>query len=295
MIHGTESAYVYHKCRCDLCRTNHSAVARERRKLQAYGRYETVFVDAAPVREHLLQLNAQGWGAMTIAERAGTPRTVTRQLLYGRSPSEQKDGAYPKPKYLQRVRRETAEKLLKLHYNPAESPNGVLVDSTGVKRRIQALAVAGFSLRWQSQQLGWIVGNYSSLLKQDFVDAKTYKMVRDLYEKYEMRKPEPTNRWEVGGATRSIKQAKAKGWLPAAAWDDIDTDETPTNTKSEFIVDVVVLSELMDGRLVPMRHGEKKLYAKAMLEAGAKRSFVQELLRMSTTTLNTLLEEITNE
>jgi hypothetical protein len=289
MIHGSASAYVYHKCRCDVCRAGSSARARERNKLKAYGRFETVFVDAGPVREHLLELNKLGWGVVTIAERAGTPRTVTRQLVYGRSPAEINETKYPKPKYLTKVRRETAEKLLALTFEAADGQDGTQIDGKGTRRRIQALAVAGYSLHWQAKQLGWELSNYTLILTRDRVQVSTYKLVRDLFETYEMVEPVGVTHQDRGGITRAKNRAKALGWLPAAAWDDIDRDATPPvfveqlkpGARGTRIVDDVVVDALMRGLDVNLPYGTALGYATEMFRRGATQMQVLKVIPLN--------------
>ena len=93
----------------------------------------------------------------------------------------------------------------------------LLVDSTGTRRRIRALAAMG----WPLAELGRIVGvSYHTVWSwtdSARVRADTAETVRQLYDKLAMT-PGPSRR------ARTI--AKNKGWLPPLCWDD-DTIDDP--------------------------------------------------------------------
>lgn len=286
--HGTASAYVYYKCRCDICKEANRVRAAARRKAQAFGRYQNAFVDAAPVRAHVQSLAQQGWGVRTICEHSGVNRTQVRTLLYGRTPSEQADGHYPKPRHLTKIRRESAEKLLATHFHVDGSPDGALLDATGTKRRIQALAVAGYSLCWQATQTGWELSNYTMILERDKVQYSTFKAVRDLFETHELKKPAPTNRWEAGGVTRAKKQAASLGWLPAAAWDDIDNDPAPVRTTpDEDLIDHIKLDMVIDGIAVEMTNAERRYFADELMRLHYQPNDIDRMLGYATGTTAT--------
>lgn len=99
--HGTTQAYQSDRCRCRSCSDANAAYQRGRYAAINHGRWN-VWVDAAPVREHVRGLMAHlGWRA--IADEAHLNRATVKMLLYGqpsrgRSPSR-------------RLRRKTAAAL----------------------------------------------------------------------------------------------------------------------------------------------------------------------------------------
>jgi hypothetical protein len=88
------------------------------------------------------------------------------------------------------------------------------VHATGSRRRLQALAVNGYSTRYLAARLG----HKHAATVQDIASGKTptvrYRTmdaIRDLYEEL----------WDrPGGNARSASIARAKGWLPPLAWVD---------------------------------------------------------------------------
>src|SRR5580704_10641412 len=136
--HGTPTMYSHGRCRCVPCRQAASTAARHRYRMIAYGQWEP-FTDATPVREHVRSLQAQGLGWQRIAELAGVAAPTVSSLLYGRA------GRPPTGK----VRTATAEALLASRPALDDLPATAPVDAAGTRRRMQALAAAG----WSAQRL----------------------------------------------------------------------------------------------------------------------------------------------
>lgn len=93
-LHGTRSKYSIDSCRCvDCTRAN----ADYQRDYYRHGAFRTI--DAAPVRDHLLALRADGWTQASIAERSGYNLDTIKKICQSR---------------VQRVRSETAMDLLSI-------------------------------------------------------------------------------------------------------------------------------------------------------------------------------------
>jgi hypothetical protein len=254
------------------------------RKAKLYNRFENKFVDCQPVREHVQTLLDQGWGFRTIAAVSGVRLGQIQQLINGRSPSEMNQ-RYPRPQHLTRILKTNADKLLAVRYDMAKSPGGALTASKGTQRRIQALVANGYSLAWQAEQIGWVVQNFVGLLKKDQLQVNTAKLVDELFQKYAYKRRIGETKELKYSITRALNNAARNGWVTAAAWDDIDTDIAPPTQELSKAVDTVIVEELLMGRTVPVPHGTKRLYAKAMFDRGANFSFIQTVLRMSGTEL----------
>jgi len=88
------------------------------------------------------------------------------------------------------------------------------VDATGSRRRLQALAVNGYSTRDLAARLVHkdpATVQHIASGKTPTVRYRTMDAIRDLYEQL----------WDrPGGNARSASIARSKGWLPALAWDD---------------------------------------------------------------------------
>jgi hypothetical protein len=290
MNHGSASAYVYHKCRCVECKLGATERARARRKLQAYGRFETKFVDAQPVREHLETLRQQGWGMRIIAEQSGVSVTQVRVLLYGRCPSEQNEGHYVKPRFPKKMLATNAERLMKLRFSIDESGEGTLVSARATHRRMQALSCLGYSLNWQAHQLGMITGNYTSIFDRDLVTVKTALRVRELFEANENKPNKGSNRHERAGITRGINRAKANKWLPPAAWDDIENDDAPAVVEPEHVIDEVKFELILTGVKVSLSMHERRVFIPELSARGFTHREIARLADVVPKTVERILE-----
>lgn len=239
-----------------------------------------------------------GWGSRIIAERSGVNRTQVRTLMYGRAPSEQgvrKGQLYARPQHLTKILRTSADKLMAVTFDWESCGPGHTITATGTHRRMQALAAIGYSLAWQAEQLGRIPGNYHQLLGQNTVSIKTWREVKDLYERYEMTTPNAKTRQQRAAVTRSINFARKNGWLVPAMWDNPDFDPQP-RIGNERLVDDVIVDELLAGRLAAaeagIRYGEKELYAEELIRRGMPHKQVQTILKMSGVRLMAVVNKI---
>jgi hypothetical protein len=113
---------------------------RFRTRQTAYGRFESVYVDSGPAREHAVALRAAGAGTRLIAEMAGVNRKTITNLLNGRP----ERGTGPS----KRIRRDHADAIVAIPL-PTQAWRVVagqtLVDAIGSSRRIHALIANGWS------------------------------------------------------------------------------------------------------------------------------------------------------
>jgi hypothetical protein len=154
-------------------------------------------VDADPLREHVAMLMAAGMSFRALSLTAGyTSRNALADSMT-RS----------------RVRPATLARILAV--NPQrDNRRDAYIDATGSRRRLQALAVNG----WPTRNLAKQLGHKHATTVQDIAAGKTPTIrlrsmdaIRDLYERL----------WDQSGPSpRTAAIAKAKGWLPALAWDD---------------------------------------------------------------------------
>ena len=213
--HGTHAAFALDGCHCRPCRDATAAYNRRRNKGLAYGTWAPL-VDAAPVRAHLLALREAGIGWKRAASLAGVAPSTVSKLLYGlgeRPPST-------------RVRRETADRLLAVRPGRAPVLDGAYVDSTGTRRRLQALACLGWSDSLLGRRLGVDAGNYSSMMRRPQVTAARARDVVRLYDELWRSGPPETDHRNRQSASRARNRARANGWAPPLAWDD-DTIDDP--------------------------------------------------------------------
>ncbi|WP_052692352.1 hypothetical protein [Gordonia sihwensis] len=186
--------------------TRHYEAYRTRQK--AYGQWTVdQNVDAADVIDMIGLLRQAGMPLRLIAATAElSPRTVSGLL----------DGT------ITTVSAATADRIAALPIPacwPLEAPDSVLVDSVGTVRRLQALAVLGWSYGALAERLGTtrtalgpVVAGHTKHVK-----AQRARAVRDLYNELSMT---------FGGSARTVTVARKNGWVAPLAWDD-DTIDDP--------------------------------------------------------------------
>lgn len=199
-----------------------------RRQLMSYGQWEP-FVDAEPVRAHLRKVNAAGMPYMAIAERLGLAQNSSLQhLVWGR-------GSYGPGK---QVRRETAELVLSYWPSLDDFPDAARIDATGTRRRIQALAVRGWSRQWMAEQIGIREDHFRKSCSRDRVTARLARSVAALYDGWWNQDP-----IEHGLPMRSVSRVRSdaarSGFHSALAWDD-DTIDDPNAVPLDDAVQPVV-------------------------------------------------------
>ena len=195
MKHGSTTAYAKQGCRCDICKLAHS----KRTKMWRLQRHRGVnhLVDADQLRDHVAMLMAGGMSFKAISLTAGwTSRNGLADAMTRR-----------------RVQRRTLARVLAVNLD-SDNRKDAYVDATGSRRRLQALAVNG----WSSYYLGGRLGHAHPATVQDIAKGKTLTIrlrtkdaIKDLYDEL----------WDQPGTNvRAANIAKGKGWLPALAWDD---------------------------------------------------------------------------
>jgi transposase len=216
-VHGTSTAYVVDKCRCRPCTDAATSTNVDREKQKLFGRYDSGRVDSAPVRAHLAFLIENGMSAKRISKVSGIALSTVGQLIWGRK--ERGHAPYP------RVMKATAEKILAVKPQLELMAPGRYIDSTGLRRRVQALVAIGWSQSRLAKQLGMDQGNMSSFMAADQCTVRRALAVRDLYNAC-WNKPQEGWDWRSRiAANRSRNYAAARGWVPPLAWDDDSIDD----------------------------------------------------------------------
>ncbi|GAA3948080.1 hypothetical protein [Microbacterium soli] len=238
---GSLVCYNLHQCRCVPCVEHRGEADQRRKKDKAYGRYDNGLVDVTPVREHVLMLGEYGIGYKRVAQLAGfKSSTPVRTIIWGRMDPGPRFGEMQK-----RVKRETAEKILAIQPVIENLAPGQKVASVGAIRRLQALVHAGWSMSKLAQRLDLSPSNFGSLMERDEVLVSTWIAVRDLFVELWDQEPPHADWHDKTAYSRSKRYAQARGWLPALAWDDIDTDPAPAvveadeTTKGERVLEDV--------------------------------------------------------
>lgn len=101
-----------------------------------------------------------------------------------------------------------------------------LVDGTGTRRRLQALARLGWSARAIAGRFGYTEQTVSGWMRADRVSRRTAAMVVRWYDAMSMTLPVAATRFDRYSIGSTQGRARAAGWAPPLAWDD-DTIDDP--------------------------------------------------------------------
>lgn len=231
--HGTLVMYKAHGCRCRPCSKRATAWAANRRRQQAYGRWQP-FVDAEPVRRHVRDLMAYGIGWQRIAALSGVSKSSVDMLLYGGQ------GQPPSGK----LRPDTAAKLLAV--TKSVDNIGKLVDAAGPRRRLQALAVIGWSMKGLASRVGLHESTFGLISsgRRPQIAPPTARIIARLYDELWKQTPPESNKSERQSVQRTKGFAARRGWLSPLAWDDDLIDLPDDDLEAELARRV----DLMDYR-----------------------------------------------
>lgn len=230
--HGTVSRYKA-GCRCPECAEANTEYQREYKRRRRTGRPTTNLVDAAPVRAHVRALMAAGMTRQEIAARANATDPL-RHLLYGK-PSQ----GYPPARRINAI---TARRILAIPVPDGPVASWGRVDGDGPRRRVQALAAIGWPMAWQAEQVGMHPKMLQRFVRgRSRISAVYAARIRDLYDRYWDRGPEPSRYVSVA---RTV--ARRNGWLPPMAWDDdlIDLPEPDLEAELQRRVTRMTQAEL---------------------------------------------------
>ena len=221
--HGTRMAYIRDRCRCLPCCAANADYASVQNRQQAYGRTPSGWVDAEPVREHVRAVLATGVGWKRIGKVAGVANGTMTTLLYGKT----RDGRRSAP--CRRMNPEAARRLLALPLPTVDQlPGAVIVDGTGTRRRLQALATLGWSVGALANEAGIDRQSLDGAMRGKPVLARTRQAVIALYERLWMTPAPADDHRRRISISRTRRRSEASGWLPPAAWDDDTIDDPAT-------------------------------------------------------------------
>lgn len=133
------------------------------------------------------------------------------------------------------------------------------VDATGTRRRIEALMCLGWSASYIAGRIGSRQEKISLFRTAERVKPSTAKKVAELYEETWGQRPAPRTMPERVAVTKTLAFAKARGFLPPLAWDDIDTDVAPPVPEESDAIDEMAIAAALDGlkpRLTPQERLE---------------------------------------
>lgn len=155
---------------------------------------------AGPAREHVAALRSLGWTWEQIATEAGLSTCVAHQIGSGRT---------------KRLRVESERALLSLPLEPRASQRSV--DSTGTRRRVQALAWMG----WPAREVAFRAGTTQRTLQTLILPRRriSFALARRVAAVYEDLCMTP------GPSRITAGKARSAGFAPPLAWPDERIDD----------------------------------------------------------------------
>lgn len=211
--HGTLSRAKYHKCKCPACLERCRTYQRSRHRKQGYGTWQPL-IDAEPVRQHLLNLNAAGMSYKVIAAQLGRSTACVTRFIYDLSPTQ------PRKK---RTRPELAAEILAV---TASDLTPGMIDATGARRRIQALAANGWPLISLGPHIGVSPATVGRIARQRYVFRPTARAVAECYEQLRGQRPEDHG-ITAGSVLKTRNRAVREGWRDPVWWDDMGHIDDP--------------------------------------------------------------------
>lgn len=237
-VHGTYPSYAACGCGCDPCSaaaTRQRAEARDR--LRAEG---PAFLPIGPVREHVEMLRAQGIGTHRLAGIAGVSARLIQAIVTGtRGP---RDGEQ------HTVNRKAAEALLAVRPSAALIAPSRQIDATGTRRRLQALAVLGWTRAELARRTGLTATSVGRLMRADSCAISSARKVHTVYEALWDQVPPQGTSTQRQAVSRALADAARRGWVPPMAWDDDSIDDPaaqPSATRGSALRAVERLDELL--------------------------------------------------
>lgn len=233
-------------------RAAHARWAARRRRLIGYGQWKP-FTEAEPVRAHVRAIQASGMPLRTIAERAGVSPATLEYLLWGDRLRETST----------LIRTESAQALLNYWPTLDDYPPHALIDATGSRRRVHALATRGWPISTLSLRAGVSGHTLKRALAGRRISVRLARTVRDLYNELWDQPAEQhgTLKWV---ADRTRRQAAAANWAPPLAWDDETIDDPKTRAKRggsrpDGTPDYAKAIRALEGEPIPLTGPERTL------------------------------------
>ncbi|MFE2850630.1 hypothetical protein ACFXJO_05780 [Streptomyces lavendulae] len=262
--HGTLSRRKHHGCKCWDCCEALRAYSNARYAAITAGTWQP-YVDAEPVRLHILQLQEAGISLTRITQLTNLPLRTIRGFL---RPSLDRSNIRPRKRS---TRREVADKILAI---PADKQAAAIVDAIGTKRRIQALAAIGWPQERVAAHAGLGAKYMSQLLKRDHVHCRTAAAVTRLYDEVSSSKAEQHGIGKTS-ANRARARARANGWVPPKYWAKFpDAIDCPHFTPEYGMTKAELLAEEAD--FLVTEAGLSR--AQAALRLGKDKSYIDRVL-----------------
>ncbi len=205
--HRNLTCYTDYKCRRPDCVRRYNDWQNNRNRAVAEGTWQP-FIDATPVREHLLKLYAAGLTPYRVSILTGIDWNTVR--LYTQAAPTQRRGM---------IRQTTPEFMAKILAVQPEPVMPGRVDPTGTRRRIQALVAIGWPMKELGPHLGVKPDHVRRLMtRTQQVYGTTAQAAIDTYSQLQRSRPRRHGVSEIGFA-RALRYSRQRRWAPPKYWD----------------------------------------------------------------------------
>lgn len=207
--HGTPARYSIDGCRCNPCTDSKVVYDRRRRKQIAYGRWEPANVPADAARAHILNLRELGIGYRRVISISGLHMSTVQRIIRGA------EWCHP----------DTERAILSI---PMTVPlaDGARIDSTGARRRVQALATNGWSIVKIGAEVGVSAQSLWAIIGGGPITVENARKIRVAYDRLWDHEPDAHTPSQRSIRNRTRNWARDRGFHPPLAWDD-DTIDDP--------------------------------------------------------------------
>lgn len=253
---------VWTTCSCPPCHEDKLRMA----KIARTGQYRRVPADAA--WDVIDAWIGRGWTGQAMASAVGTARrTIEGALTHYRTTGVRRAFG---PTIARKI-------VSSAHRRPTTGQVGVL----GTRRRLQALAVMGWSLVALSQRTR-LPDTTLSVLREGHttrVAAETANLVAVVYDELAST---------GGGDNAAARLARSRGWLPPLAWDDPDdpSEDGGVGDGPDDEVDVIAVERAVLGRpALPMRPVDRREVVRRLSREGWSLTRLADLLHVVPNTI----------
>lgn len=203
--HDNMTCYRFYDCRLPACVERVRNYWRNREQAVTDGTWQP-YIDAAPVRRHLLALNAAGITDTRIAQVTGLPLRTITGYTKPRSDRGRKRGTRP----------EVADKILAI---TVDNTRPSYIDPTGAGRRIGALVAKGWPMRQLAAHLGVRPSFIWDIFRRTTIRVTTAEAIENLYDELVDKRPSRCG-VDKASAKRARAHAARNRWAPPSYWVD---------------------------------------------------------------------------
>lgn len=208
------------------------------------------FVPVGPIRHHLLDLIDSGLDRAKIASLSKvSSREISSIIALARGGAPQRRS----------VPTTIAEQLLLVRTSTVGLDPATRVLALGARRRVQALAVMGWSLPMIASWMRADIALLEKLLDESTraVTVRAHRAIAKMFTDHWMTPPTSKD-------AATVERAAAAGWQGPLAWDDFDLDLAPAVTAlrtvdREETIDEVAIDLALTGTHVTLSATERRI------------------------------------